>query len=332
MRASRVSLRVLNIGLMIAFLTFVTTGCAGASGDDDDDSAFSGDVSTGAGVSTQAASSGADTDAESSDEESTDAPAAGASEDDRSVQAQTDWNRLIIRTARLSLSVENVGQAVTWVRDIAMSKGGYVFSSNTYLQEDQQFGEITVQVPVETFDDTMNLLRDGELVAKVEREESTSQDVSSEFVDNESRVATLRETHSRFLELLSKATTVDEILKLEYELQAVREQIETIEGRQQYLEQATAFSTITVSLTPFGLVAPAVPEPVKEPGFSISGIFERAWSHSSGAIEDLLIASITIAIFSAVFLPIGLLAVVAFRLVRRRVRTIAASSPLADNA
>lgn len=327
MRAPRVSPRVLNFGLMIAVLLLMTSACAGASGDDDDDSDVSRDITTGAQVSTSAADTAAESDSEPGGEGSTDAPAAQESEDGRSAQAQTDWNRLIIRTARLNLSVNNVGQAVTWVRDVAMSKGGYVFSSNTYLEEDQQFGEITVQVPVETFDDTMNLLRGGELVAAVDREESTSQDVSSEFVDNESRVATLRETHSRFLELLSKATSVDEILKLEYELQSVREQIETIEGRQQYLEQATAFSTITVALTPVGLVAPAEPEPAKEPGFSVSDIFERAWSHSSGAIEDLLIAGITIAIFSAVLVPVGLLAFVAFRLVRKRVRTIAASSP-----
>jgi len=322
-----VNRRVLRIALTLVVLLVITSAC-GAGSEDDDDAEISPDMATGAGVATSASASVASSNAESTSAGSTDASSGVESDEDSNAQAQTeptDWNRLIIRTARLNLSVENVGQAVTWVRDVAASKGGYVFSSNTYLQEDQQFGEITIQVPVETFDDVMNQLRDGDLVASVEREESSSQDVSSEFVDNESRVLTLRETHSRFLELLSQATTVDEILKLEYELQSIRKQIETVEGRQQYLEQATSFSTITVALTPVGLVAAAESDPVTEPSFSVTGIFERAWNHSSGAIENLLIASITIAIFTAVFLPIGLLAFVAYRIVRKRVRSIAIS-------
>jgi hypothetical protein len=169
------------------------------------------------------------------------------------------------------------------------------------------------------------VLRGGELVDTVEREESSAQDVSAEFVDNASRLATLRETHSRFLELLSRAESVDEILKLEYELQSVREQIETIEGRQQYLEQTTSFSTITVALSPVGLAAAPEPAVSTEPAFSLRGIAERSWEHARGAIEGLLVVTITLSIFAVVFVPLALIAWFVFRFTRKRVRGLTTS-------
>lgn len=315
MNASPLAGRCLRILLLLATATLLLAACGGSSDDDADES--------GAPVEAAATTAGA---AAVDDASRTIAPSAGE-EDGAGVAAeepvssggaavaQENWNQYIIRTASISLSVGDVGQAMAWVRDTAIAKGGYVFSSSSYLDGDRQFASLTIQVPVDQFDATMNDLRSGALVDEVEREESSSQDVSAEWVDNESRLAALRETQARFLELLGRADTVDDILRLEYELQNVRAQIEQIQGRQNYLEQQTSFSTISVSLAPVGAAVPDDPTPSE--GFSLSAIFERAWEHSRGAIEGLLVATITVAIVALAIVPLALLAFVVWRVVRR---------------
>jgi hypothetical protein len=305
------------IAVIIALVFVLALSCSGSDDGDNDDSA---DASRGIAQPTTAAASVARTSSESTAGGAE--PAAGADQSTSpDLAAQPGWDRKVIRTAHVSISVIDDGggvpAAMEQVRNLAIGKGGFVFSSTSYVEDERQFAEITIQVPVDQFDQTMNELRSASFVDEVQREESSSQDVSEEYVDNESRLRALRETELRFLDLLGRAETVDDILQLEYELQNVRSQIETIQGRQNYLDSVTAFSTISVSLSPAG-VAPR-PENAGE-GFSFSHIAERAWEHSRGAIEDVLIATLTVAIFSVALLPVAILALIVWRIVRARQR------------
>lgn len=300
---------------------FLTVACAGSddSGDDDADSAMEMAPVAAATSASGSAMLAPDTAAESTGG----AAPTPASDAEAAARQQTQgWQQRIIRTANVTLKVIDeeggVGSALESVRVMATAKGGFVFSSNSYIEQERQFAQITIQVPVEQFDSTMNDLRSAPFVEEVVREESSSQDVSEEFVDNESRLNALRETERRFLALLSEAETVEDILRLEHELTDIRSQIETIQGRQNYLEQVTSFSTITVALQPSGDAIE--PQLAGGDGFSITNIADRAWEHSRGAIEGILIATITLAIVGAAFLPVAILSWLAYRIYRTRVR------------
>lgn len=220
-------------------------------------------------------------------------------------------DRMVIRTADIRLRVDDVAAAVITVRDMAQTNGGFVFSSSTHNDGDSQFAQLTIRVPADRYEDTLNQLRSAAWVDRVDSEESSSQDVSGEYVDNESQLRTLRETQSRLLELLGRAESIDDILRLELELQNTRGEIERIQGRQQYLDNATAYSTISVSLSP--VAGPAV---AAGDGFSLSTLLERGWNHARGAVEALVVASVTIGILAAFAAPLALLAFVVFRRVR----------------
>ncbi|HEX5166534.1 MAG TPA: DUF4349 domain-containing protein [Thermomicrobiales bacterium] len=303
----------------IALSLFLTVACGGSGDDDDADNSIANSQPVAA--ATTAVGSGVMASDPAS--ERTGGAAATSPGETAAVRQQTQgWQQRIIRTANVTLKVSDdgagVGSALESVRVLATAKGGYVFSSNSYVEQGRQFAQITIQVPVEQFDATMNDLRGAAFVEEVVREESSSQDVSEEFVDNESRLNALRETERRFLALLSEAKSVEDILRLEHELTDIRSQIETIQGRQNYLEQATSFSTITVALQPSG--APTEPQSASGDGFSVSSIAERAWEHSRGAIESILIATITLAIVGAAFLPVAIFCLLAYRVYRNRFR------------
>ncbi|HYI15344.1 MAG TPA: DUF4349 domain-containing protein, partial [Thermomicrobiales bacterium] len=314
-RARRFSPILTAILLLSLFLAAACTG-----GDDGDDDSASDAMPV--AQATTAGGSAMLMPASSGESAGAAATPAGDSAGDARQPAQ-GWQQRIIRTANVTLAVVDgeggVGSALESVRVMATTKGGFVFSSNSYVEQDRQFAQITIQVPVEQFDSTMNDLRNAPFVDEVVREESSSQDVSEEFVDNESRLNALRETERRFLALLSEAETVEDILRLEHELTELRAQIETIQGRQNYLEQVTAFSTISVALQPSGeSIEPQVAG--GDDGFSLTNIGERAWDHSRGAIEAILIVTITLAIVGAAVLPVAAIGWFVVRIYRTRFR------------
>lgn len=296
----------------ILIVVLLVTAACGSNDSDEGEAAMDSEMAfTGAAPATASSAQSAE---ESASGGATDADQE-RSRDAAAQQTQAEFDRLVIRTAQINLSVEDVGSAVSSVRDLALTKGGFVFASSSYVADERQYAQVTIKVPAAQFDSTMNDLRNAPFVDEVEREESSSQDVSAEFVDNESRLAVLRETQARFLALLEQAETVEDILRLEYELQNVRSEIEQIQGRQNYLENATELSTITVSLAPAG--APAAPRTASG-SFSVVDVFERAWEHSRGAIEGSLVVIITLSIYAAFMLPFAIIAWFVYRTIRGR--------------
>ena len=302
------------LSVMIMLSVVLTLACGGS----DDDDAGANDSMVAPATSASGAAMMPASNQESGSGAATPAGDAGQS----ALQPAPGWEQRIIRTANVTLKVIDgeggVGSALESVRVMATAKGGFVFSSNSYIEQERQFAQVTIQVPVEQFDATMNDLRSAPFVEEVVREESSSQDVSEEFVDNQSRLNALRETERRFLVLLSEAETIEDILRLEHELTDIRSQVETIQGRQNYLEQVTSYSTITSALQPSGEIVGQ--QVAGGEGFSIANIAERAWEHSRGAIEGILIATITLAIVGAAFLPVAILSWFAYRIYRTRFR------------
>lgn len=229
--------------------------------------------------------------------------------------AQTNpIDRHVIRQAQLTLKVGDVEQALVWVRDLAGQRSGFVFGSTSYIEEGYEYAQITIRVPSDQFDGVMAALRGAPFVVNVEREESSSEDVSAEYVDNESRLKALEATELRLLELLTQAEDIDEILRVEYELNNVRAQIETIKGRQQYLDEMTAFSTISVYLQPD---APGA-QPDEDSDNLIARVLDSTWNNAEDFLEGLLVFTLTAGIVVLALSPFGVLAWFVYRLVRRR--------------
>lgn len=154
----------------------------------------------------------------------------------------------IIKTGAVSMDVKNTEETLVAVSDLATNYGGFVQSSNTWLNyNDTLSGSVTLRVKSEHFEAAMEAIKQ---LATVLRSESVSgQDVTEEFIDLTARLETLRAEEAQYLEVLKQAKTVEDILKVNDYLAGVRSDIESAEGRLQYLENRTSFSTITVDVT-----------------------------------------------------------------------------------
>ena len=296
---------ILGFISIFLLLTLLVAACGGgSSGDDDDSSDFGGNTSGNVRQASDGEES-AEMDADSgagADEVEGEAFAQDAAAPSY-VANQIPLDRLIIRTVTIDLTVEDVAQGSNWVRELATRKGGFVFSSNTYVRDENEFAQITIRIPADQLDSTVGELREHALVIQVDSEESTSQDVSQEFVDNESRLEALEETQRRFLTLLSEADTVEEILRIESELTNIRSQIETIKGRQNYLDQMTSLSTITITMHPED---EDFDEDDEGDDF-IARIFGDSWNSASGVVEGLLGGLVTLGLIGLAVLPFALI-------------------------
>lgn len=173
-------------------------------------------------------------------------------------------DRMIVRTASMSLVVEDTEVSLEAIEDLATELEGYVSDLRTWRVNEQLAASITLRVPADSFDEARERIKD--LATELENENVSGQDVTEEYVDLEARLHNLQVAEEELLELLDSAQEThrdaDSILAIYREITNVRQQIEQIQGRMQYLENASSLSTLTINLTP-----EEVEEPVVEPGW-----------------------------------------------------------------
>jgi len=83
-------------------------------------------------------------------------------------------------------------------------------------------------------------------VSYFDNKEISSQDVTEQYIDIQSRIKTKKELENRYLELLKKATKVSEMIDIEKNLSKIREEIEAQQGRLNYLQNQISQSTLRI--------------------------------------------------------------------------------------
>ena len=72
-------------------------------------------------------------------------------------------------------------------------------------------------------------------------------DVTEQFVDTEARLRARKETENRYRELLKQANTVEDVLKIEQQIDKLRTEIESTEGHLRLLQDRESFSTLRIT-------------------------------------------------------------------------------------
>ncbi len=227
------------------------------------------------------------------------------------VEAALALDQRIIRDGRIDLRIEpgDFAARAAELRRIAEDLGGYIAGAESHIEEvDQErysVGWFTLRIPEDRFEDAM---------AKVEglgeRLDLTlsSQDVTEEYVDLQSRLRYWRNQEAFYSRLLDEATTVQDLVAVNSQMEQVLTAIEQIEGRLRYLESRTSFSTLTVGLTEVPSEAPvAAPEPSAPT--MLGEAVDMAGQVLLGTIGFLIVAA-------AFLLPLGAVALVAYLIYR----------------
>lgn len=163
---------------------------------------------------------------------------------DEALTSIVPQNRVIVRTVDIGIIVPNVPRSREDIALLAEDFGGWEVTSERSQRHE---ASISVRVPAESLGQFLLRLRD--MAVEVEYENSTSQDVTADFVDNEARLKVLRSTEARLLEFHARAVNVEETVNLEAELSRVQLEIESIQGRLRFMAETSAYSLVNVALT-----------------------------------------------------------------------------------
>ena len=161
-------------------------------------------------------------------------------------QAQLPPERMIVRNGRIELTVGEVTGTVEAVNTLAAQLGGVVLTSELRERDGQPHASLSLRVPSDRYDEAMRGLR--QLAVKVDAESSNAQDVTEEFADLALQVRNLEATETQYLELLKRAQSVEDVLRVQQRLGEVRTQIERLRGRMNALQRRSDFSQIDVTL------------------------------------------------------------------------------------
>jgi hypothetical protein len=159
-------------------------------------------------------------------------------------------DRKIIRNAQLGIEAEKPEEIQQRITDIAQSKGGFVVasqqSSSDLRVSLRDVVEMSVRVSADKFTETLNEIKAGP--GRILSETIKGEDVTEEFIDIDARLRAKKALEQQFMEIMKRASTVEDALNVQRELSDVRGEIEQIEGRRRFIENQASLSTITIKI------------------------------------------------------------------------------------
>ena len=152
----------------------------------------------------------------------------------------------IIKDGSLTIKTNDITTSKKNIDDILRKLNGYYETENLENNDNSINYNLKVRIPAENFEKFVLDLERGK--EEIKNKSIQTRDVTEEYVDIESRLINKREYLKRYKELLSKASTVKDILAIEEEIRKIQEEIESKEGRLNYLKDQVAFSTLDINL------------------------------------------------------------------------------------
>jgi hypothetical protein len=214
----------------------------------------------------------------------------------------------IIKSASVKYKVKDVKGSTKRINAIVEQLNGYIsdlrFQNNSY----QKANKFTIKIPQNKFNTIMDSI--AQFAEFIDFENITSEDITEEYIDLQTRLNTKIEVKERYETILRKrAKTVKDILATEEKLRVIQEEIEATQGRLNYLTNKVSLSTIQVNLYET-VTYKDEPESYTQTFFSkIKNGFSASWD----IIEGILIGIVTI-------WPLILIAIGLFVFFRRRLR------------
>lgn len=203
--------------------------------------------------------------------------------------------RKLIKTGSISLEVEQLASAEEAVLEWCQSFGGYVASSFNH----ETNAAFTVRIPAVHFDAAMAAAGN---LGRVRSRNVSTQDVSEQFYDLQTRLDTRKILRDRLQAYLTQAANMEDLLGIERELNSTLTEIESMEGRMRRLSNQIDYSTITVDLQ--------LPYRTTDQGFQWPSLDRNVRRFLSNVV-DFFVDFVAIVLYIVIF-GVPILALVAF--------------------
>ena len=159
---------------------------------------------------------------------------------------QRVMQRKLIKNGSMTLVVDNLEQSRSKALALIEKHGGYCANEQYSSWEHSSSYNLTVRVPCNNFDGFVAELEASN--GKMESKSMYINDVTSEYIDLETRLDTKRSYLARYKELLKSAKSVQEIVSIEDKIRSLEEEIDSTVGQLKYLSNQVDYSTLRLNL------------------------------------------------------------------------------------
>jgi hypothetical protein len=213
-------------------------------------------------------------------------------------------DRNLILTAKIDMRSQDPWATSDRAQAIANGLGGDVLNLTQSGSGDTRSASLTIRVPSSRFADALQQLRT--LEGEVQTSGVSAQDVTDQFVDLQARLAAKQAEEQRYLAILNRANTIDEILKVDASLSNVRTQVEQLTGQINSIKQRTDYSTISMSISTIAVLPGDTTTKAWDPAKTVT----RALAALGAMLQ--VFADVVIWLFVFGWLPLLALAAVVF--------------------
>lgn len=227
----------LLIGALALSVSLVFSGCTGSSDASGSFGGSKGLTQNEAGLVRDALDSSEEKNAESP--KSASDSANGLDRKNGSADALKELK--IIKSANITIEAGNAFSVFTEISEMAESAGGFVQDSSIY----EENGKLTLRIPTAKADVFLKEIRES---YEIKNFSENSKDVSDEYTDNQSRLESARTALKRYQELLSKANSIDEILRVQDRIDDITADIESYEALKASYDSKVAYETIVINI------------------------------------------------------------------------------------
>jgi hypothetical protein len=191
----------------------------------------------------------------------------------------------VIKTAYLTIEVNDIPGSVETLKNIAAHKGGYVSSTNIQKNYNNRLsGSVIIRVPAAEFENTLTGIK---AIGTVKSISTQGQDITEEYVDLQAQKISYQNQLAQYNEIMKKAVKVEDVITVQQQIDRVQTELNRLEGRLKYLDSRIDFSTITVNLQE--------PEPVGgETGHTFISTINEGIAGFFGMIDAIIIILFTL--------------------------------------
>ncbi|WP_420576506.1 DUF4349 domain-containing protein [Ekhidna sp.] len=176
-------------------------------------------------------------------------------------QSDPEIEKKVIKTGGLSYRVESTKEEYQRISKLLDQYDAYISSENENKGYDRINYNVSIKVPPQNFDVLIKEVTDGK---KLDNRWVNTDDVTSRYYDQQSRIENKKKLEERYQEILKKADKISDILEVERNLNQVRSEIESLQGQFKLLNHQINYSTLDIS---FYELVPYELDQEQRPGF-----------------------------------------------------------------
>ncbi|GGC74372.1 hypothetical protein GCM10007216_01210 [Thalassobacillus devorans] len=156
--------------------------------------------------------------------------------------------QMMVYNADVSLRTRDYDSFYEQLESHIDKQEAYIIEANVHkMEQGQRSANIRIRVPQENFRPFIDDL--GSYSDNIDSRNISGRDVTEEYVDLESRLKAKEKIEERLLTFMDDAEKTEDLIQISQDLERVQEEIETIKGKMNYLENQSDFSTVSLTIT-----------------------------------------------------------------------------------